>query len=212
MALRLAQDYVAAGTILGGCFALANIPAESPGVHETLEASRPSTPWSGELTARFPLRGRASHVVQSNEPGGPMKVLGASLVAATVLFLMAVNLSFVDTSFLCAGVLSSEDGWQPATTAFTLRRYRGWAVLWNASEGHAWISLPDGGGESFAHVDADGDLMRIAGCGTELHGAFSASRSQLSLNTRDQAFAGTCTQVSVGADCTGVCIHGPEDL
>ena len=84
-----------------------------------------------------------------------MKVLGASLVAATALFLMAVNLSFVDTSFFCAGVISSEDGWHPATTAFTLRRYRWWADLWTASEGHAWIKLPDGSGESFAHVDAD---------------------------------------------------------
>jgi len=141
-----------------------------------------------------------------------MKVLGASLVAATALFLMAVNLSFVDTSFFCAGVISSEDGWHPATTAFTLRRYRWWADLWTASEGHAWIKLPDGSGESFAHVDADGDLVRIAGCGTEVQGVFSTTRSDLSLHTRDGTFEGACRPVSVSADCSALCIEGPEDL
>jgi len=141
-----------------------------------------------------------------------MKVLGASLVAATALFLMAVNLSFVDTSFLCAGVISSEDGWHPAAAAFTLRRYRWWAGLWNDSQGHAWITLPDRGGESFAHVDAEGDLLRITGCGTEVQGVFSRSLRDLNLHSRDGAFGGTCREASVRADCTGICIHGPEDL
>jgi hypothetical protein len=141
-----------------------------------------------------------------------MKVLMASLAGATALFLAAVNLSFVDTSFFCAGVISSEDGWHPATTAFTLRRYRWWADLRNASEGHAWIRLPDRDDESFAHVVVDGDLMRIAGCGTELRGVFSISRSDLSLHTRDGTFDGACRLVAVGADCTDLCFQGPEDL
>jgi len=141
-----------------------------------------------------------------------MKVLGASLTAATALFLVAINLSFVDMSFLCAGVISSEDGWHQATTAFTLRRYRWWAYPWNASEAHAWIKLPDRSGESFAHVGADGDLLRIAGCGTEVQGVFSTTRSDLSLHTRDGTFEGACRPVSVSADCSALCIEGPEDL
>jgi hypothetical protein len=141
-----------------------------------------------------------------------MKVLMASLVAVTTLFLAAVNLSFFDTSFLCVGVVSSEDGWHPATTAFTLRRYRWWAELWSPLGAHAWIKLPDGRGESFAHVGADGDRMQIAGCGTEVQGVFSTSRNDLSLNTRDGTFEGACTKASLGADCTGFCVHLPEDL
>jgi hypothetical protein len=41
---------------------------------------------------------------------------------------------------------------------------------------------------------------------------FSRSLRDLSLHSRDGAFEGTCREVSVRADCTGICIHGPEDL
>ena len=54
--------------------------------------------------------------------------------------------------------------------------------------------------------------MRIAGCGTEVQGVFSTLRGKLSLHTRDGTFEGACRSVSVSADCTALCIEGPEDL
>ena len=71
IALRNAQSLPCSGDVLRVLVSRDRIPAESPGVHETPQASRPSTPWSGELTARFPLRGRASHVMHPDELEGP---------------------------------------------------------------------------------------------------------------------------------------------
>lgn len=141
-----------------------------------------------------------------------MKVLAALFVAATLLFLAAVNLSFVDTSFVCAGAVLSGDGWHPATAALTLRQYRGWAGLWSRSAGHAWIRLPGHPDNSFANVDERDDQLRIAGCGTELRGVFSTSSGELIVHAREGDFRGNCLKGHLKPDCVATCVRGPEDL
>ena len=141
-----------------------------------------------------------------------MKVLGASIVAATLLFLAAVNLSFVDTPFVCAGAMSYEQGWQPATAAFTLRRYHGWAGLWSGADGHAWIRLPGDRDYSFVHVAERRGQLRIAGCGTEVRGLFSTASGELTIHTREGDFRGSCLEGHLEDDCTDTCVRGPQDL
>lgn len=141
-----------------------------------------------------------------------MKVLGASIVAATLLFLAAVNVSFVDTPFVCAGAISNEQGWRPATAAFTLRQYHRWAEPWSGSHGHAWIRLPGDQDYSFAHVDERGSQLRIAGCGTEVRGLFSTASGELTLHTRKGDFRGSCLEGHFEDDCTETCVRGPQDL
>lgn len=141
-----------------------------------------------------------------------MRVLATLFVAAALLLLAAVTLSFVDTPFLCTGAVLSEHGWQPAVAALTLRRYHRWAHLWSGAEGRAWIRLPGDRETLFAHLDRQGDLLRITGCGTEHRGVFLASSGELIVHAREGDFRGNCLPGRLDAGCAKGCVRGPEEF
>jgi len=121
-----------------------------------------------------------------------MKILSMLLVGTTVLFLMVVTLSVVETPLTCHGVIVEADASRPGETLLAVRRYRPWITAWSENKGYVWIQLPEQSGTCHVYFLDNGDLVRISDNATRVEGVFSKSNRALHLKTPDWTFDGVC--------------------
>ncbi len=124
-----------------------------------------------------------------------LKYLGALLVAAIGLFLIAANFSAVETRFQCSGEISSHDNSQQATIYMKLREYRWWVELWSDSDGSVWLEVPNRALEYFEHIVEVGDQLQIYDHQRNLKGHFSSLSKTLAVTTSVLSFDGICKRV-----------------
>lgn len=121
-----------------------------------------------------------------------MKILRVLLVGTTVLFLMVVTLSVVETPLTCYGVIVEGDVSRPGDALLTVRSYRPWIAAWSENKGYVWIQLPEQSGACHVYFQDNGDLVRISDSATRVEGVFSKSSRALHVQTPDWTFDGIC--------------------
>ena len=125
-----------------------------------------------------------------------VKILGATGVAALLLFVLVANFSAVESRFQCPGMISSTDGPRPVTVYLKLSEYRWWVGLWSESDAALHIEIPNTYVDYFGNVRRVGDQYQLFDSENRIKGNFSTRSKILAINLplklKTDFFDGTC--------------------
>lgn len=125
-----------------------------------------------------------------------LKVLGALVAAAVLLFVFVANFSSTESRFQCSGEISSAGNSQPTTVYIKLEKYRWWFGLWGDSDGAVWLEIPNMTFEYYPHTVEVGDQLQLFDSDKNLKGNFSTLSKAIAISIPvDGFFDGTCTRI-----------------
>ncbi len=122
-----------------------------------------------------------------------MKIVGAFVAAALLLFVFVAKFSAVESRFLCPGEISYKGlSPHPLTVYIKLEEYRWWVGLWSESDAALHLEIPNTSIDYFGHVKRVGDQYQLFDSQRNLKGNFSTLSNSLALNTAVGFFNGVC--------------------
>ena len=127
-----------------------------------------------------------------------LKIIFSIIAVVVLLYLFIVFFSGKTTTYACEGNVKTSSGEYEQDAFVELVEYRWWVGLWSDSDASVWIETPkpDSWTYYYGHVTDSGSMLNLFGgqSNNELEGNYKKLSGQLSFNTVQGIFSGTCAE------------------